>query len=195
AQSDGPHERAFLLEERPMKWSMSSVAILVAAVSSVAVGAQSGGTMAKGDKMDRMEMMDANYTGCIEAGSAAGTFMLTHVATADHMGKDIMKKDAMAKDTMTKDAMGEGPHEPRVDGADNTDPDGLVGRPKQAPGPQGVNHWIACAREDGSDGEGHDGQVDSPVHRQVAEDGRGDLLVVLMRQQVRSIQIERSSTW
>ena len=89
-----------------MKWSMSSVAILVAAVSSVAVGAQSGGTMAKGDKMDKMEMMDANYTGCIEAGSAAGTFMLTHVATADHMGKDMMKKDAMAKkDTMAKDAM------------------------------------------------------------------------------------------
>ena len=88
-----------------MKWSMSSVAILVAAVSSVAVGAQSGGTMAKGDKMDKREMMDANYTGCIEAGSAAGTFMLTHVATADHMGKDMMKKDAMAKDTMTKDAM------------------------------------------------------------------------------------------
>jgi hypothetical protein len=37
-----------------MKWSTSSVAILVA-VSSVAVGAQSGGTMAKGDKMDAME--------------------------------------------------------------------------------------------------------------------------------------------
>ena len=70
-----------------MKWSMSSVAILVAAVSSVAVGAQSGGTMAKGDKMDKMEMMDANYTGCVEAGSAAGTFMLTHVATADHMAR------------------------------------------------------------------------------------------------------------
>jgi hypothetical protein len=88
-----------------MKWSMSSVAILVAAVSSVAVGAQSGGTMAKGDKMDRMEMMDANYTGCIEAGSAAGTFMLTHVATADHMGKDIMTKDAMAKDRMSHESM------------------------------------------------------------------------------------------
>jgi pentapeptide MXKDX repeat protein len=84
---------------------MSSVAILVAAVSSVALAAQSGGTMAKGDKMDKMEMMDANYTGCIEAGSAAGTFMLTHVATADHMGKDMMKKDAMAKDNMAKDAM------------------------------------------------------------------------------------------
>ena len=85
-----------------MKWSMSSVAILVAAVSSVALGAQSGGTMAKGDKM---EMMDANYTGCIEAGSAAGTFMLTHVAAADHMGKDMMKKDAIARDAMAKDTM------------------------------------------------------------------------------------------
>ena len=50
-----------------MKWSMSRVAILVAAVSSVAVGAQSCGSMAKGDKMDKTEMMDANYTGCIEA--------------------------------------------------------------------------------------------------------------------------------
>jgi hypothetical protein len=88
-----------------MKWTMSSVAILIAAVSSVAVGAQSGGTMTKGDKMDKMETMDANYTGCIDAGSAAGTFVLTHVATADHMGKDMTKKDAMAKDTMAKDAM------------------------------------------------------------------------------------------
>ena len=85
-----------------MKWSMSSVTILIAAVSSVALGAQSGGTMAKGDKM---EMMDANYTGCIEAGSAADTFMLTHVATADHMGKDMMKKDATAKDGMSHESM------------------------------------------------------------------------------------------
>jgi hypothetical protein len=81
---------------------MSSVAILVAAVSSVALGAQSPGKMAKGDKM---EMMDANYTGCIEAGSAAGTFMLTHVATADHMGKDIIKKEPMAKDGMSHESM------------------------------------------------------------------------------------------
>ena len=89
-----------------MKWSMSSVAILVAAVSSVAVGAQSAGTMAKGDKMDKREMMGANYAGCIEAGSAAGTFTLTHVATADHnMGKDVMKKDAMAKDGMSHESM------------------------------------------------------------------------------------------
>jgi hypothetical protein len=84
---------------------MPSVAILVAAVSSVAVGAQSGGTMAKGDKMDKMEMMDANYTGCVEAASAAGTFMLTHVATVDRMGKDMMKKDAMGKDDMATDTM------------------------------------------------------------------------------------------
>ncbi len=42
-----------------MKWSMSSVAILVAALSSVAVGAQSGAAMTKGDKMDKVEMMDS----------------------------------------------------------------------------------------------------------------------------------------
>src|SRR5258708_29275184 len=82
---------------------MSSVALLVAAVLPVAVGAQSG-TMAKGDKMDKMEMKDATYTGCIAAGTAAGTFMLTHVAD-DHMGKDAMKKDAMKDDAMKNDAM------------------------------------------------------------------------------------------
>jgi pentapeptide MXKDX repeat protein len=92
-----------------MKWIMSSVTVLVAAVLSVAAAAQASGTMAKGDTMDKMEMKDATYTGCIEAGMTAGTFTLTHVA-ADTMGKDAMKKDtmkndAMAKDTMTKDAM------------------------------------------------------------------------------------------
>ena len=85
-----------------MKWMMWTVAVLVAVVP-VAAGAQSG-TMAKGDKMDKMEMKDATYTGCIEAGTAAGMFMLTHAA-ADQMGKDAMTKDAMKKDTMAKDTM------------------------------------------------------------------------------------------
>jgi len=91
-----------------MMWTMSSVAILVAAVSSVTIGAQSGGTMSKGDQMDKMgkmKMMDAAYTGCVEAGSAEGTFTLTHVAAAHHMGKDMMKKDAMAKDDMSHESM------------------------------------------------------------------------------------------
>jgi pentapeptide MXKDX repeat protein len=91
-----------------MKWTTSSVAILVVAVWSGAVGAQSAATMAKGDKMDKMdkmEMRDTNYTGCVEAGSVAGTFTLTHLAADDHMGKDTMKKDAMKKDTMAKDGM------------------------------------------------------------------------------------------
>jgi len=87
-----------------MKWIMSSVAVLVAAVLSVGAAAQDSGTMAKGDTMDKMKMKDATYTGCIEAGTAAGTFMLTHVA-ADAMGKDAMKKDTMKKDTMAKDTM------------------------------------------------------------------------------------------
>src|SRR5712671_2815105 len=86
-----------------MKWMTWSVALLVAAVLPAAVGAQAG-TMAKGDKMDKMEMKDATYTGCIAAGTAAGTFMLTHVAD-DHVGKDAMKKDAMKNDTMAKDTM------------------------------------------------------------------------------------------
>ena len=91
-----------------MKGMMWSVAMLVAVVLPAAAGAQSG-TMAKGDKMDKMEMKDATYTGCVEAGMTAGTFTLTHVAVGamgkDAMKKDTMKKDAMAKDTMAKDTM------------------------------------------------------------------------------------------
>jgi pentapeptide MXKDX repeat protein len=87
-----------------MKYLMSGVAVVIAAVLSVAMSAQTGGTMAKGDKMDTMGK-ESTYTGCIEAGTAAGSFRLTHVTVDDHMGKDAMKKDAMKKDTMTKDAM------------------------------------------------------------------------------------------
>jgi pentapeptide MXKDX repeat protein len=88
-----------------MKYMMSSVAVVVAAVMSVAMTAQTGGTMAKGDKMDKMAMKDVTYSGCIEAGSVAGTFTLTHLAAEDHMGKDAMKKGTMKKDTMAKDSM------------------------------------------------------------------------------------------
>ena len=73
-----------------MKWMMSSVAMLIAVVLSVTAIAQSGGTMARSDKMDKMEMKDTTHTGCVEAGSAPGTFMLTHLAADDHMGKDTM---------------------------------------------------------------------------------------------------------
>jgi len=89
-----------------MKWMMSSVAMLIAVVVSVTATAQSGGTMAKGDKMDKMEMKDTTHTGCIEAGSAPGTFVLTHLTADDHMGKDTMKKGVMKKDTMAHDTMG-----------------------------------------------------------------------------------------
>jgi pentapeptide MXKDX repeat protein len=88
-----------------MKRIMSSVAVLVAAVLSVGVAAQSNGTMGKGDKMNEMEMKDATYTGCVEAGSEPGSFTLTHLAAEDHMGNAAMKKDAMGKDTMKKDTM------------------------------------------------------------------------------------------
>jgi len=88
-----------------MKWMMSSVGVLLAAVLSVSVVAQSGGAAANGGKMDKMAMKDTTYTGCVEAGGAPSRFMLTHLAADDHMGKDAMKKDTMAKDGMSKDAM------------------------------------------------------------------------------------------
>ena len=88
-----------------MKWIISSVAVLVAAVLSVGAAAQSSGTMGKGDKMNKMEMKDTTYTGCVEAGSEPGSFTLTHLAAEEHMGKEAMKKDTMAKDSMSKDAM------------------------------------------------------------------------------------------
>lgn len=97
-----------------MKWSMSGVAILVAAVCSVAVAAQSGETKVKGDTMSQMEMKDTTYTGCIEAGSSSDRFTLTHLSGDGLMGKEMkpaamkngsMAKDQMAKDTMAKDTM------------------------------------------------------------------------------------------
>src|SRR5260370_18198602 len=88
-----------------MKWIISSVAVLVAAVLSVGAAAQSSGTMGKGDKMNKMEMKDTTYTGCVEAGSEPGSFTLTHLAAEEHMGKDAMKKDTMGHDTMKKDTM------------------------------------------------------------------------------------------
>jgi phage terminase large subunit-like protein len=91
-------------EEKTMKSSMSGVAILVAAVCSVAVAAQSG-AMAKGDTMSKMEMKDTTYTGCIEAGSTDGSFMLMHLSGDDHMAKEMMKSGAMKNDSMAKDTM------------------------------------------------------------------------------------------
>jgi pentapeptide MXKDX repeat protein len=86
-----------------MKWMMSSVGALVAAVLSVSLLAQSDGAAANGGKMDKMAMKDTTYTGCVEAGGAPSSFTLTHLAVDDHMGKDAMKKDTMKKDTMKKD--------------------------------------------------------------------------------------------
>ena len=46
-----------------MRWNGSSVAMLVAAVLSVGVGAQTGGTMAKDKMAGKMDMKDTTYTG------------------------------------------------------------------------------------------------------------------------------------
>jgi hypothetical protein len=86
-----------------MKWMMWSVALMVAMVLPVAVGAQSG-TKANGDKTDKKAMKDSTYTGCLEAGSASDTFMLTDVV-ADYTGKDTTKKTAKKKGTVVPTTM------------------------------------------------------------------------------------------
>ncbi len=78
-----------------MKWMMCSVALMVAAVLPMSVGAQSG-KIGKGDKTAKKEMKESTYTGCIEAGGTAGAFMLTHVA-ADQLENNVSKK-GMKKD-------------------------------------------------------------------------------------------------
>ena len=84
----------------------SVVAAVVAAAWSAAVVAQSGVMTGAGQTMGRMNKMEksvqATYVGCLEAGSAAGTFRLTH---ADRMDTGSMKKNAMDKDAMAKDSM------------------------------------------------------------------------------------------
>ena len=57
-----------------MQWSSANVTILVVGMLSVGVVAQTGGTMARDQMAGKMDMTDTTYTGCIEAGSAPGTF-------------------------------------------------------------------------------------------------------------------------
>lgn len=81
-----------------MKLVTIGAACAMAVMLAAGASAQSGGTMAEGAKT-------ATYTGCIEAGGKAGTFMLTHAVADGAMGMDAMGKNTMAKDGMTKDAM------------------------------------------------------------------------------------------
>jgi len=74
---------------------------------SAAVLAQSAGTMDKGKASGSMNKMsdETTYTGCLEKGNAARTFVLTHANRADSMQHDSMKDDAMKKDAMAKETM------------------------------------------------------------------------------------------
>ena len=85
-------------------------------MTGLVVGASAQGvtmpkdTMAKSDSMGMAKSAPTNYTGCVEAGTTAGSYILTHLSadaamTKDSMGKDAVKADAMKKDAMTKDAM------------------------------------------------------------------------------------------
>jgi pentapeptide MXKDX repeat protein len=88
-------------EEHIMRLMQATAAVAMAAGMTVGTGAQA--TMPK-DTM-AMKAAPTSYTGCVEAGSTAGTFVLTHVSGDVAMTKDTMKKGAMAKDAMAKDDM------------------------------------------------------------------------------------------
>lgn len=98
-----------------MKRTVFATAFSVA--MSAVLLAQAGGTMSKGDGMDKMakpgkmakmEKMDTRttYTGCLEAGGAPGTFVLTHADRMDgSMHAGSMEKEAMADEAMAHDMM------------------------------------------------------------------------------------------
>jgi hypothetical protein len=77
-----------------MKWMIWSVALMMAVVPAV-VGAQFG--TVKGKKRDKGKAKDWTLTGCVETGSKANTFVLTHIgADTAQMGKHATKKGAAA---------------------------------------------------------------------------------------------------
>jgi hypothetical protein len=72
-------------------------------VGSLATGvsAQTGQDTMGHDSMGKTQTKGASYTGCVEAGEAVRTYVLTHVTTTDdHMGNDAMGKDSMSKSAM-----------------------------------------------------------------------------------------------
>ena len=79
-----------------MRRVKSGLTLLAVAVTGHVVAAQ-------GTTMTKPMANEKSYTGCLEAGSTAGTFTLTHAAMA--MAKDAMAQDGMAKDGMGKGAM------------------------------------------------------------------------------------------
>ena len=81
--------------------------LLMTCMSS-AVLAQSAGTMDKGKASGSMNKMsdETTYTGCLEKGSAARTFVLTHANRADSMQHNSMKSESTKTASMKKDAMG-----------------------------------------------------------------------------------------
>ena len=73
------------------------------ALGCVATTAAQSGTMDK--KSDKMMGKSMSMTGCVEAGSTAGSYMLTHM-DMDKMSKSKMSDDKMAKEKMDNDKMG-----------------------------------------------------------------------------------------
>jgi len=81
-----------------------ALSALFVAVAAVAVRAQTGGAMPADHKMEQMAP-DMTYVGCVERGSMAKAFLLTHVTAGGDM-KPAKKQDRdKKKDDMSGGSM------------------------------------------------------------------------------------------
>lgn len=84
-----------------MRMTHGISALALATLIQAAPALAQSGSMAKPMPMAKEKV----YTGCIAAGTMAGSFMLEHAAEE---GMGAMGKSSMGKDTMGKDTMGKG---------------------------------------------------------------------------------------
>jgi hypothetical protein len=87
---------------------MNCTKLAVTALALAAMGHVVSAQMAS-DKMSKPAAAEKSFTGCVEAGTTAGTYTLTHVTADMGMAKDTMTHDTMKKNTMAKDAMAMAP--------------------------------------------------------------------------------------
>ena len=146
-----------------------AVSALFVAVAAVAVRAQTGGAMPADHKMEQMAP-DMTYVGCVEAGSMAKAFVLTHVTAGGEM-KPAMKQDSDKKKRR---------HVRRQHGHD-----GAIERraPRRAAGgvgtcgSQGLGCRFAGQGQHGDVERGRRDESHADTEREVGEDGCGDVSV------------------
>ena len=139
------------------------------AVAAVAVRAQTGGAMPADHKMEQMAP-DMTYVGCVERGSMAKAFVLTHVTAGGDM-KPAKKQDRDKK----KDDMSGGSMDMMAPSSV-----ALHVAPPEVSGHVGHKVSVVGSLDKASDGDVERGRRDeshADTEREVGEDGCGDVSV------------------